>query len=138
MLRIDERANGGADLLDVGERWMSSTYSGSRLEGQITAGVRVDLTARRWILRTRRVRVQTAAGGARHLERVRQGEGAVEQVRRTMGNDTIIGNAADNVLEGRYGRDRIVAGRGNDLCLTAGDRDRIAGCERVRRANPDR
>jgi len=118
VLRILESAGGGFDTVDLADR----------REGQ-AEGVRIDLSGASRILRAARIGVLAARpGGARHLEGIRG----------TAGADVLVGNAADNVMEGRWGRDRLIGGPGWDVCLTAHDGDRLRSCERVRRANPDR
>jgi Ca2+-binding RTX toxin-like protein len=129
VLRILEPPRGGFDTVDVAERWVSSSGGGSRLEGQVTSGLRIDLTAPLWMVKARRVGALSAQrGGSRRLEGIRG----------TLYGDRLIGNAASNVLEGRQGRDRVFGKSGKDVCLTAKDGDYIRGCERTRRADPDR
>jgi Ca2+-binding RTX toxin-like protein len=128
-LRIAESRGGGFDTVDVADRIVISPGIGTRLEGQISAGVRIDLTAPQWVVRTRSVGALTALrGGARHLEGVRG----------TLYADTVVGNAAANRLEGRQGADRVFGGAGRDVCLTARDGDRLRGCEQLVRTDPDR
>jgi Ca2+-binding RTX toxin-like protein len=131
-LRIQESARSGLDTVNVAERWFSHVSGRYRLEGQIKSGVRADLSAPVWIVNAGRVGALTAKrGGSRHLEGLRG----------TAFPDKLIGNAAANILEGRQDHDRLLAGSGKDLCVTAltsRDRDVLSGCERTRRADPDR
>jgi Ca2+-binding RTX toxin-like protein len=131
ILRIVERPKGGVDTIDFADRWLAYRHGGARLEGQVNSGLRINLTAPLWIARTKRVgAVNARRHGGRHLEGVRG----------TVNDDVLIGNAASNVLEGRHGRDRVVGGKGKDLCLieSRGERDRLTSCERIRRVDPDR
>ena len=117
MVRIDERAGGGFDTVDLAE--------GRGLEGQL-AGARIDLSGEVWIVRTPKVRALVSPrGGTRHLEGVRG----------TSYADVLIGNRANNLLDGGRGRDRILGGRGRDTCVLGRDeRDAHRSCERLRRA----
>jgi hypothetical protein len=131
-LRILEFARGGFDTVNIAERWLSHMSGGYRLEGQIRSGVRASLSAPLWIVDAGRVGAMSAKPrGSRHLEGLRG----------TPLPDELVGNASSNVLEGRQDHDRVLAGSGKDLCLTAlraRDRDFLRGCERTRRADPDR
>ena len=51
----------------------------------------------------------------------------IEDARGGDGNDTIIGNAADNELRGRGGNDTIYGGRGNDSIDGGGGNDTVYG-----------
>jgi Ca2+-binding RTX toxin-like protein len=128
ILRILEAGGGGLDTVSLAERFVSGSLSGARLEGQ-ASGLRIDLSAPRWIVRVARVGALAArAFGGRRLEGARG----------TIGDDVLVGNAADNVLEGRQGHDRVTGGPGTDRCLVTRDGDVLRGCERVRQASPDR
>ena len=129
-LRILERAGEGRDTLDLAERFLVSEGYGGRLEGQIrSTGARVDLSGKQQLVRAGRV---SAVAATPHTP------AQLENVRGTQYDDTIVGNAAVNVLEGRFGRDRIAGGRGFDACLTHRGEDVLRGCERVRPRDPDR
>jgi Ca2+-binding RTX toxin-like protein len=128
LLRIAEAEHGGFDKVDAAELLLTSSVTASRLEGQLDFA-RVDLSSPDWIIRTEEVAVRSAGrGGARNLEGVRG----------TSGADVLIGNDANNFLEGRGGPDRLTGRRGIDTCVTLGDGDRLRGCERVRRTSRDR
>jgi hypothetical protein len=62
----------------------------------------------------------------------------LENVRGTIYDDRIVGNAAANVIQGRQGRDRISGDAGLDTCLVHRSEDVLRGCERIRARNPDR
>ena len=53
----------------------------------------------------------------------------IEVVRSDSGNDTLIGDAADNLLDGREGDDDIDGGPGNDTLLSSGGRAFLDGGE---------
>lgn len=125
-LRIVERAGEGRDTLDIGEGRLGSW---GRLEGQLRSGARVDLSGASRLVQ---------AGGVSAVAATQFTRENLENVRGSMFDDTIVGNAAANVLEGRYGRDTIVGGRGFDTCLTYRREDVLRACERTRRRDPDR
>jgi hypothetical protein len=129
LVRVLERARGGRDTLDFAERFVSSEISSSRLEGQLDEGVTVDLSHPRFLVEAAVIEVVAARPGV---------SAHIEGARGTAYNDTLIGNRAANVLEGRHGGDVVRAGRGRDTCLVYRREDELVGCERVRAANPDR
>ncbi|KUP93541.1 M10 family metallopeptidase C-terminal domain-containing protein [Tritonibacter horizontis] len=51
----------------------------------------------------------------------------IENARMGQGNDTVLGNAADNVIWGRAGRDRLEGGAGEDRLIGGAGRDRLYG-----------
>ncbi|MEZ5101251.1 MAG: calcium-binding protein [Thermoleophilia bacterium] len=117
---IDERPGGGVDTI---------------VARGAEPFVRIDLAARSVVVRTRRLLVDVARpGGTAFLE------GAVG----TNGPDVLLGNAADNVLEGQLGRDTVRGGPGRDTCVivrpgpsTENDDD-LGSCERTPIGSPYR
>ena len=128
-LRITEGRRGGRDTLDLAEGWLASKFMWQRLEGQIRAGARVDLSGRDGLVRAGKI---SAFAGTPTTP------ANLENVRGTLHDDIVVGNSANNVLEGRQGRDRISAGGGRDTCLVHRRDDRLHRCERTLARDPDR
>jgi Ca2+-binding RTX toxin-like protein len=112
-LRVHETRGGGFDTVDLAHG-----------DAGINRGVRADLNARRWVVRAGKLGLLSARdGGARNLEGLRG----------TDFRDTLIGNAAGNLLEGRSGLDRVLGGPGRDVCIRR-DGDFFRSCERIVRS----
>jgi Ca2+-binding RTX toxin-like protein len=56
-----------------------------------------------------------------------------DRLRGKRGRDLLKGRAGDDCLKGGRGRDRVNCGRGDDIAFVKGPKDRLRGCERVRR-----
>jgi Ca2+-binding RTX toxin-like protein len=125
-LRVLERPQGGRDAIDLVERFAPE---GDRepIDGGLESGVRVDLSAGRWILRSPELRVESARA---------RGGALLEIVRGSWQADTLIGNAANNELEGRQGADHVDGRAGHDTCLVHERADRLRSCERLRDHDP--
>lgn len=52
---------------------------------------------------------------------------SIENVNAGSGNDVIIGNRIDNILNGQAGNDRLYGGGGDDLLIGGGGKDRVWG-----------
>jgi hypothetical protein len=76
-----------------------------------------------WVA-TRAVAVNLAMGTATAVAR---GSRNIENAIGGAGNDTLIGNAANNILLGGAGNDRLDGGLGRDLLIGGQGRDRLSG-----------